>query len=67
MTRRLIDDSNEVVFYPVEGSTATLTTSFKAISHSMISEAEFQKFADEAMEEYKKGNIKPIASSAELL
>lgn len=67
MTKRLIDERNEVVFYPAEGSAVTLTASFKAVEHTMISDVEFLKRAEEAMEEFKKGLIKPIKSSAELL
>jgi len=67
MTRKLIDDQSQVVFFSVEGSSATLAASFKAVNLTMVSEVEFRKYADEALEEFKRGDIKPIQSSAELL
>lgn len=67
MTKQVLDEGNEVVFYPAQMSKVTLDTPLKAVSHSMISAEEFERFAREAMEEYTKGLIKPMKSSADLL
>jgi len=67
MTKKMIDESTEVVFIPAEGTSATLCASFTAVNLTMVSEAEFRKYADEALAEFRKGAIKPVQSSAELL
>jgi hypothetical protein len=63
----MIDEGNQVVVIPNETNSATLTSYFKTVDYSMISATEFIKYANEAVEEYRRGGIKPIQSSADLL
>ena len=67
MTTRNIDEQNQIVVVPSEATSATLTSSFNVVGRSMVSDSEFLKYADEAIDEYRKGIIHPIQSSAELL
>jgi len=67
VTTKMIDEGNQVVVIPKETNSATLTSFFKTVDYSMISADDFLKYADEAMEEYRRGVIRPIQSSADLL